>query len=433
MDLLLIKVPYRLSSEPVISGYDYDAPPLGIFALKAYLVEKGFDVEAYHVTNQDDYQLVKDIIKKKEPKLVGLSATTYEFVQALHMAKALKKINEHIPILIGGPHVSYNFDEALQNKEIDIVSLFEGEETLAELIRNYNGKEFENLNRVKGIAYRENGKVIVTTERELLDLNSIPSINYEDIKREKYKKNGILMTSRGCVGRCIFCTAAGGKYREKSAENVYLDMEKLYNKYGVKKINILDNSFTINKKRTQKICELIIKNKLPINWDCETRIEVVDRELLQVMKDAGCYAIQYGVESANDKTLQNIRKGIDIKSITNAIDLALEVGIDFICCNYIIGLPGDTVESIQETFKYMRKYKGVNNVKQSVSVLTPYPGTYVYEHAQELGIKILTKDWRRYNGMDVVCETNHLSELVIRDLYYSAYYEFYIESYKEYL
>lgn len=433
MDLLLIKVPYRLSDETVISGYDYDAPPLGIFTLKAYLTDKGYDVEAYHVANQSDFQYVKNIIVNNATKLIGLSATTYEYIQAINMAKVLKKINRNIPIIIGGPHVSFNYEEALENEEIDVVSRFEGEETLAELLEQYDGKKFNNLDTIRGIAYRTGKKVCVTSERELIDLNSIPEINYSDIKLERYKKRGILMTSRGCVGRCIFCTAAGGKYRERSAENVFHDMEELYYKYGITQINILDNSFTINRSRTEKICDLIIKNQLPIRWDCETRIEVINAELLQLMKDAGCYAIQYGIESANDKTLENIRKGIDAKGITKAIELALKVGIDFICCNYIIGLPGDTVASLEKTFSYMREYKGIKSVKQSVSVLTPYPGTYIYNHAEELGIKILTKDWRRYNGMDVVCETKNLSENQIRDIYYKAYHEFYIESYKEYI
>lgn len=204
MDLLLIKVPYRLSSEDVISGYDYDAPPLGIFALKAFLSEKNFDVEAYHIVNQDDYQFVRDIVKERPPKLIGLSATTYEFLQAINMAKAFKKINKHIPIIMGGPHVSYNYEEALMNEEIDLVSRFEGEETLAEIIKNYDGMNFKNLDKIKGIAYRKEGRVIVTQQREFVDLNSIPSINYLDIRPERYKKSGILMTSRGCMRRKMY-------------------------------------------------------------------------------------------------------------------------------------------------------------------------------------------------------------------------------------
>ena len=142
--------------------------------------------------------------------------------------------------------------------------------------------------------------------------------------------------------------------------------------------------------------------------------------------------MQFGIESANDKTLKNIRKGINIKQISEAINNALAVGIENICCNYIIGLPGDTKESLMNTFEYMRKFKGNRRVRQSISVLTPYPGTYIYNHADEMGVKIISKDWKRYNGMDVVGETKNLSAKEIRKLYFDAYNEFYVPSYKEF-
>ncbi|WP_066500537.1 B12-binding domain-containing radical SAM protein [Abyssisolibacter fermentans] len=436
MDSLLVKVPYRVSDKPVVSGFDQDTPPLGIYTLKAYLKKYGYDIKACHVINNKDLLDLKETIKLKSPKFIGLSATTYEFIQAINMAKLCKSINPKIPIIIGGPHVSINYEEALKYKEIDIVSRYEGEETLKELLENYSNGEFTNLENIKGIAFRKNDKVVVTPNREYMDLDEIPLIDYSEINRNRYKQQGVLITSRGCVGRCIFCAAASGvfgRFRERSTQNVFQDMYELYHKYGISQINILDNSFTVNKKRTHDVCNLIINNNLPIRWNCETRVEGVDKELLTLMKKAGCYSIQYGVESANDKTLANIRKGTNIKTINSSIELALEVGIEHICCNFIIGLPGDTVQTLEETFEYMRKFKASKRVHLSVSVLTPYPGTYVYNHAEDIGVNILTKDWKRYNGMDVVCETNELSAKIIREIYYKAYNEFYVTSYKEYI
>lgn len=436
MDLLLVKVPYRVSDKRVASGFDQDTPPLGIYTLKAYLNKYGYDVKASHVINNNDLKEMKDTIKLKSPKLIGLSATTYEFRQAINMAKLCKSINPQIPIIIGGPHVSFNYEEALEHKEIDIVSRYEGEETLKELLESFSNGWFSNLEAIKGIAYRKDKEIVVTPDREYIDLDKVPTIDYNDIDTSRYNQKGVLITSRGCVGRCIFCAAASGvfgRFRQRSAGYVFQDMYDLYHKYDISQINILDNSFTVNKTRTQEICNLIIKNKLPIRWNCETRVEGVDRELLTLMKKAGCYSIQYGVESANDKTLANIRKGINIAMIDSAIRLALKVGIEHICCNFIIGLPGDTKETLEETFEYMRRYKDNKSVHLSVSVLTPYPGTYVYNHANEIGVNILTRDWNRYNGMDVVCETKELSAKEIREIYYKAYHEFYVTSYKEYI
>ena len=431
MDLLLIKVPYRISSSKVISGFDHDAPPLGIFILKAYLDQFGYDVKAMHMMSQEDYTEIKDIILAGNAKLIGLSATTYEFEQALSLARKLKQLNNSLYIIMGGPHVSYNYEEALEHDCVDLVSLFEGEETLREIIDNLNGKDVENKEKIRGIAYKENGNIIVTPERDKLNLDSIPTISYKELDLSRYDQPGSLVTSRGCVGRCIFCTAANTKYRERSAEKVFEDICNLYHNAGISEIAILENSFTINEKRTRRICDLLIKENMPIRWSCEARVET-SIELLKLMKEAGCYAVQFGIESANDKTLKNIRKGINIKQISEAINNALAVGIENICCNYIIGLPGDTKESLMNTFEYMRKFKGNRRVRQSISVLTPYPGTYIYNHADEMGVKIISKDWKRYNGMDVVGETKNLSAKEIRKLYFDAYNEFYVPSYKEF-
>ena len=163
MDLLLIKVPYRISSSKVISGFDHDAPPLGIFILKAYLDQFGYDVKAMHMMSQEDYTEIKDIILAGNAKLIGLSATTYEFEQALSLARKLKQLNNSLYIIMGGPHVSYNYEEALEHDCVDLVSLFEGEETLREIIDNFNGKDVENKEKIRGIAYKENGNIRVKT------------------------------------------------------------------------------------------------------------------------------------------------------------------------------------------------------------------------------------------------------------------------------
>ena len=407
--------------------------PLGLAYLASFIEKDGHKVKIID-SNTLGYRIkdIKEEIEKFNPHLVGVTATTSCIYDAYEVAKIIKEVDPGIKVVIGGPHVTFIAKETLKECPfIDVVVRGEGEETFRELVNFFESSSEDtwSLEEVKGITFRKDNKIIETDSRSLIkNLDSIPFPAYHLLPMEKYrlknKRFATIMTSRGCPFSCIFCSSSrlfGKTWRARSPENVIEEIKLLKNKYGVREIEFLDDTFTLNKKRAEKICEILIKEKIDISWSCSSRVDTIDESLIEKLKKAGCHTIYVGVESGSQKILNIIDKGITLPQIEKTINLIKKVNINSFG-SFILGIPGETVKTIKKTINFAKK---LNPSFVQFSICTPYPGTKLFEMAKEKGW-LLTKDWSKYTILDQVMKipgmvTTNLNRWLLR-----AYLSFYL-------
>jgi radical SAM superfamily enzyme YgiQ (UPF0313 family) len=239
---------------------------------------------------------------------------------------------------------------------------------------------------------------------------------------------GAMVTSRGCPYRCAYCSKPvfGSKFRAQSPDRVIEEMEYLIEKFGVKEIAFYDDSFTLDKKRIHAIADKIIAKKLKIAWTCETRVNLVDKELLKHMKQAGCYTVAYGIESASPEIIKTLQKDITLEQVEKAIRAHKEVGLQVVGY-FMLGSPGETPETIQQTIDFAKKLK-VDFAQFSVT--TPFPGTELYEIYKRNNPGEI--DWARFvyagtdNPTSPVFESDNLTREDIEKWTSRAYRQFYL-------
>ena len=390
-------------------------PPLGLAYIGAVLLEDGFSVEAkdLNATELGDEDLIRLLLEGK-PRLVGISAYTETYNNALHLAAIIKKTDSKIPIVIGGPHVSVLPDETLSAGVFDVVSIGEGEYTILELARLYVRGDGD-LDDIKGIAFMRNSEIIRTAERESVsDVDTLPFPARELFHLEAYRLPAALLTSRGgCPFACNFCAVNNiwkGSRRFRSPEKVIEEIDFLVKNFSFDILNFSDDSFTLSRSRIMRLCELIRERYgiMVLNWQCATRVDLIDEELIRSMRSAGCQIIQFGVESGSQRVLDTTGKRITLKQVDDAVKLVLKYGITPLC-SFMFPHPADTEESLQEQIELMKSLKH-QGAQLSLALTTPYPGTYYNEMHEPLGLKILSDNWDEYDCQHIVIETDRFSE-----------------------
>jgi anaerobic magnesium-protoporphyrin IX monomethyl ester cyclase len=233
-----------------------------------------------------------------------------------------------------------------------------------------------------------------------------------------------VMTSRGCTFWCDFCSAVrmfGRRYRMRSPQNVVDELEFLYKKFGQDQYTFYDDAFTVSQSRTEEICDEIKKRGLKIKWDCETRVDMVTKELLQKMKAAGCIAVWFGVEAGSAKVIEAMGKGISLTQTFNAFKWAKEAGLMTVA-SMILGFPGETHETAMESINLLAKIK---SDEIGVYIATPYPGTPMYDYVKKMGwIKIT--DFNKYDTATPIFETPTMTMKELRELHDEAHRRFYL-------
>ena len=364
-------------------------PPLGLAYIAAVLEKNNYKVKIFDggiYTTEED--LSKEIEEYK-PDLVGMSVTSLTFKEALKSAKKIKELNPEIKIVIGGPHISIDADNTMKYEEFDIGVIGEGEETLLEVVQHF--EKNKDLDKIKGILYRKNGKVIKTEDRApIKNLDDLPFPSRHLLPSpDKYKQTPFkntrfpqtsMVSSRGCPYNCTFCSQYPFKhmFRFHSAKYVIEEIEHLIKDYGIKEVAFQDDVFTLNKNRVIEICNEIINRKLDITWSCWARVTMVDEELLKLMRKAGCIAISYGIEAADDETLKTIKKNITIEQIKIAVKATNKTGI-YCIGHFILGYPFDTRETMKKRLDFA---KSLPLDGATFSTLIPFPMSDVYETAK---------------------------------------------------
>lgn len=410
-------------------GDKYLQYPLFLGYTAAQLKEAGHEVFYIDSVVQEINQIETDLqINKIKPDVIFMETTTPSIESDFRSIDHMKSLAGAI-MIAAGPHVTYFPVESLKEcNGLDIVIKREFDTKITNVLAN-----LRDLSKVKGITYRKNEKIIDTGEGEFWDdLDALPFpdrdvVPYDWYLEAWYSKRPFIniMTSRGCPYHCTFClwpnAMYGHKQRMRSIKNVIDELKYVIDRYGVKEINIDDDTFTTSKKRVIEFCHKLRDNNIHLIWTCNGRVDNIDDEMLKEMKASGCKLIRYGVESGSPEVLKKIRKGITIDQVEKAINLTKRDGIQALG-GFMFGFPWDSKESIEATIDLAKR---LSPDMVQFSIPMPYPGTPLYEEAKERGL-IIAKNWKEW---DMTCgpvvQTIDMSRKELSPILSRVYKEFY--------
>lgn len=366
--------------------------PIGLGYIAAMLELNGFSTR---IVDADALLLSrKELItrlKQFQPDIVGITSMSNNFPNAIKTAKIVKEWNREAVVVMGGVHPTFMHKEIMLSvPEVDIIARYEGELTLTEIAENIENKH--SLEKIKGITFREDKNKITSTpfRQKNMELDKLPYPNFNVLEPsvESYiGKYGIrnypIITTRGCPFGCIFCSTMafhGRQYRTREIRRVVDEIEYIINKHRINDVSIVDDNFTLNNKRVVQFCEEMKKRQITVDWGCNARVDQVSTELLQEMHKAGCKEIFFGIESAFQPVLDVIRKGFTVKQAKAAVIAAERVGIRT-HCSFIIGLPGETAQSLTKIVAFIKETKPTGRVLPNV--LEILPGTELFVRSKE--------------------------------------------------
>ncbi|MFH0835427.1 MAG: radical SAM protein [Candidatus Micrarchaeota archaeon] len=363
-------------------------PPLGVAWVAAYLKEK------HDVAIIDNYfeKLPSAALMRKirsfSPDAVGISAMTFTEPEAQRLASAVKSWDRGVNVFFGGPHASLFPEKILHGSVADAAIIGEGELTTAAYINAV--EKGRALEKIPGIAFKRGRRVTVNKPaRYMTDLDSLKFPARDLLKIREYPEFKLsvslkapvttMCTSRGCPFNCLYCSSPtiwGRTWRGQGGKRVVDEMEFLVEKYGVKSVKFHEDHFTFDKKRVLDICREITERGLDVQWQCEARVNNIDRERLEAMKKAGCRIVWYGIESGTQRTLNFYRKGITLEQVREAVKLTNEAGMDAMG-SFILGAPLETKAEMEETVKFGL---GLGLKEVYFNVLHAFPGTDLYDY-----------------------------------------------------
>ncbi len=402
---------------------------LGLGYLAAVLEKNGYQVDVIdcqilHLSIEE----FKTEIGKRKPDIVGVTSSTLTYQTGLKLIKAAREVLPKAIIAAGGPHVTFWDDHALEEcPELDVVVRREGENTLLELVQRIEaGKSYDD---VIGTTVRAQGRIVRNPDRPYIeDLDSLPFPARHLWPMEKFRELEdilYLAASRGCVYWCEFCTTVrmhGRKYRFRSPKNVVDELEYLHKTYGIKKFTFCDDAFTVDQPRTEELCNEIIKRGLKIEWNCGSRVDMVTKELLVKMKEAGCVSFWCGLESGTQQMLDAMKKGISPELTAKVLGWVREIGMQPVP-NVILGFPGETKKSAWDTIKFVEKV--APDAVGFYNVATPFPGTPMYDTVKAKGWLRVT-DFDQYDTTRPIFETPQLSMKELGKLREGAFHHYYL-------
>jgi len=422
---------------------NYDAhvihPPLGLGYLASFLRQKGHQSSIFDGTiKKSSAEGFVQAVAEFSPDLVGISVLTRGHNKAKDIILAIKKKYPKVPIVIGGSQVTAAPSSVLEDLKADFGVIGEGEITLCELVTEIENKR-EDFKKIDGLAFRRiKGKIFINSPRSLIkDLDSIPFPAWDLMPPKEYRIVPILepgkafpiapiITSRGCPYNCSFCASNvtwKRKIRFRSPENVLEEIELLKNNFGVKEIHFADDNFTMDTKRAEEICDRLIEENIKLPWQCPNgvRIDRLPLSLLRKMKKAGCYAVGLGIESGNQKILDKNSKNLNLKVVPQVLEDLRKVGIESYGF-FILGLPGDTKQTINETIDF-----ALTNPFDRVwfNLFTPYPGSPAFNNW--LGSRRVGDiDWDKHDCLTAVVRLRGVSGKELEKLQKVALRKFYL-------
>jgi|GEM_PF-1094247 len=369
-------------------------PPLGILYLAAVLEQKGHQVKIFdNALLEQSNNASADSILEYKPAVVGFSTTFKNLCNGRETAKLIKKSNHNIKVIFGGPEVIHYSADLVAHPFIDMVVLGEADHAFPDLV---DGK-FKNLDSVPGLVYKgPNGKVRTNpVGPPILDLDALPypALHLVDVNAYIRKWPQFtpftILTSRGCPYRCSFCSRPpqNRKYRARDPIKVVGEIEHMVKAYGATKIDFIEENFAVVRDNVIKMCEEIIRRGIKISWNCNTRVNNVDRELLLKMKMAGLYTIFFGVESGSQRVLDLMKKDTDLEQIRKTFKTCREVGVHRYA-SMMLGVPGETKSEVFDSLDFAVSLKPD---QFSFQTYLGIPGSELYEKVKKE--KLYSEEW----------------------------------------
>lgn len=376
------------------------SPNLSLATLAGAFISNGVNVQILDLNKKSEKDFIA-LIKAFVPDYIGITFTTPIADEAFRLAGIAKKIKQEVTVICGGPHPSAVPFQVLSSSAIDIVCIGESDYTILDII---NGKPYKDI---KGIAFmqRDNGGYYESHNNYFindLDGLSLPAWNLFSLREYRTteliaRRNpvGFLETSRGCPYGCIYCSKKifGRNFRAKSIKRVIDEMEYML-LCGFREIHLADDCFSFDIERAKGVCEEIIKKRMKFPWATTNgiRVDRVDRELLRLMKSAGCYRVCFGIESGDDDMLNLANKGQTCEDVRIAVKLAKQAGLETFGY-FMVALPGETEVTMQRTIDFAKE---LDLDMAKVTVTIPFPGTHYFEGLLNKG-NIKQANWSEYN------------------------------------
>lgn len=380
--VLLVPVAYYSSSYK-----PGDVPDLALGYLAEYLAHNGIEYDTLDLNLGYSFEDLVKKIRSFKPGLLGIATKSYRYKDSYALMQKIKSVFPGIPIAVGAAHISTEKEKVLKEcPAIDFGIVKEGEETLLELCQ---GKPFSEI---KGLIYRENGRIIFTGERQFRrDIESLPWPRYEKFELKKYWYPAMVaLTSRGCPESCTFCAVplvSGKWWRFRSPESILEEIKYWYTK-GYRRIEFLDDNFTLHQERIIKLCGLISQSNLKgmvFNVPQGVRADRVSPAILKRMRSVGFESIAFGVEVGNERMLKLIKKGETLQTIEKGIKDAIDAGFD-VHLNMMLGFPDQTLQDVEDTFEFALRHP----VRwASFNNFVPYKGTEGYAQAKERNLFLI--------------------------------------------
>jgi len=403
-------------------------PPLGLAYIAAVLKKNKIEVKILEANAHDlNHIQITKCIQEYSPDFVGITSTTSLIEEAHEIAKLCPK---NIKVVIGGVHASSMPEETMKTFErFDYLVRGEGEFTMLELVQK------KSISKIKGLSYRKNRKIIHNSDRAVNErLDELPFPARELLPMNKYfsvgakqKPSDYILSSRGCPYQCIFCAdhlVHGRKFRFRSPEDIINEVEEIY-KRGAKDWDFVDDNFTLISERVEKFCEIMIQKGLnkKMSWRCSNgiRADKVTPELLKKMKKAGCYMVSLGIESGNEKILQNMKKSTNLEKIRQAVKWCKEAGIETRGL-FMFGNLGENASTMEDTIEFA---KSLDLDTATFHITIPFPNTDYWKIINKEG-KIYPKSYRDYIAYgNVIFQHGELDEKTLIEMQKKAYREFY--------
>jgi anaerobic magnesium-protoporphyrin IX monomethyl ester cyclase len=369
-------------------------PPIGLMYVASALEKAGFEVEMLdNYLMKKPVEEVKAFIAQKQPSIVGITCGSATYPRCVETAKAIKEVKPNCKIVVGGWHASYMPDSLLAHSEIDYVVMGEGERAISQLAKVITSGNESLATAIPGVACRRSGVNIKNPPQYIENMDEIPyparhllplelydrTIEYLDVKPAD-----VMSISRGCVFNCGFCETRklwGNICRGFSSKRVIGEIEDLKSRYGTRGIYFINDNFTLRKEVTTEICNQMIEKKLDLQWVCDTRVDLVNNDLLALMAKAGCHTIWFGVESASPRILKRIGRNTTPEQVKEAFKLCKKNGIKT-ACSFMLGLPDETLADMEDSLNFAKK---LDADWCQFNTFIAYPDSKLYNELLESG------------------------------------------------
>ena len=437
---MILLINPKTSKAPEVQRTFFREPNLGILYLTAILDNNNISVDILDLEQYLDFTEleIEDVIKEKAKNynIFGITSLTNTFHLAIDIARIIKKQNRNNYIILGGPHVTFMYKEILENDKksenlIDFICIGEAENSLLELVKilisqKQNNKILkkneEKLKMIKGLAFHDSrGKLNVNLGTYEIDLENLPlPPRYKLAQDYFYYTIANVIVNRGCPNQCSFCSRQKlfKKTKIRSISSILSEIRAIQALQTYKYINFYDN-ININSTFFREFCNMFIEHNIDIPWGCEIRVDTITDEDARLLKSAGCMLIATGIESASIDVLSKNFKFQEPEKVKDGIKHLKRYKIP-IQAYFVLGLPGETEETFQETINYISNLPLDENDTLNYFVATPYPGSRLWDEKEQFKINIIENNFAKYDCEHFIFETTQLNRVKLENLYHTA-------------